>query len=176
NGPKCGASAPDHMHFQAGNKGFMPVERDFDALMDHCEVVLQERDEVKISTFTGLKARTFVFRSTSREAVERQFIQFYDQFSGMMPEEAEPMMNILAMKKGKEFVLIVFPRRLHRPAQYFAEGEDNLLISPASVDLGGVFITPQEKDFKKIKLTDIADMIGQITIRTEMFEALCKGL
>src|ERR1035437_1866816 len=29
NGPKCGASAPDHLHFQAGNKGFLPIEKDY---------------------------------------------------------------------------------------------------------------------------------------------------
>lgn len=176
NGPKCGASAPDHMHFQAGNKGFMPLERDFDALNDGLEVLLKEKDEVKITTLTGIPARTFIFRSESREAINRQFKEFYDSFAAMVPDEAEPMMNILAMKKGKEYILIVFPRKLHRPSQFFAEGDDNLLISPASVDLGGVFITPQEKDFKKIKLSDINDIIRQITINNDMFDALCKAL
>lgn len=176
NGPKCGASAPDHMHFQAGNKGFMPLERELDALTDRCEVVLKETDEVKIATLTGITARTFIFRSESKNAIESRFKLFYDHFAAMMPDESEPMMNILAMKKGKEFVLIVFPRKLHRPAQFFAEGDDNLLISPASVDLGGVFITPQEKDFKKIKLSDLNDIIKQITINDDMFSALCNAL
>lgn len=176
NGPKCGASAPDHMHFQAGNKGFMPLERDFDAINEACEVVLKEKDEVKISTFTGITARTFIFRSESKESINRLFKEFYDSFASMVPDEAEPMMNILAMKKGKEYILIVFPRKLHRPSQFFAEGDDNLLISPASVDLGGVFITPQEKDFKKIKLSDINDIIRQITISDDMFDALCMAL
>lgn len=176
NGPKCGASAPDHMHFQAGNKCFMPLERDFEAIKNDREITIKSSEGVTVSTLTGIDARTFIFKGESKDAIENEFKKFYDQFAALTPEEAEPMMNILAMKKGTDFVLIVFPRKLHRPSQYFAEGEDNLLISPASVDLGGVFITPQEKDFKKIKLDDIKSIISQITITDEMFSALCKAL
>ncbi|MGL5959016.1 MAG: DUF4922 domain-containing protein [Phocaeicola sp.] len=176
NGPKCGASAPDHMHFQAGNKGFMPLEREFDAINDACGVMLKEKNRVRISTLTGIAARTFVFRSESKEEIDSLFKEFYDSFALMMPDEVEPMMNILALTKGEEYILILFPRKQHRPSQFFAEGDENLLISPASVDLGGVFITPQEKDFKKIKLSDINDIIRQITITDDMFDALCNSL
>ena len=45
NGPKCGASAPDHMHFQGGNKGFLPVEYNYNALE---KTLLVNKEGVKV--------------------------------------------------------------------------------------------------------------------------------
>ncbi|GHT39779.1 DUF4922 domain-containing protein [Bacteroidia bacterium] len=137
NGPKCGASAPDHFHFQAGSKGFLPVESD--------------------RTFPN----TIRIESEFAQEVVAQFRQIYRSLP-VPAGEAEPMLNILAWFERGKWTVCVFPRKKHRPACYFAEGEANLLISPASVDMGGVFITPLEKDFQKITAADIAAIWKEI--------------
>ncbi|MBQ8443091.1 MAG: DUF4922 domain-containing protein, partial [Bacteroides sp.] len=86
--------------------------------------------------------------------------------------EYEPMMNVLAMYEENRWVVFVFPRAKHRPACYTAEGEANLLSSPASVDLGGVFITPVEKDFLKITAEDVAQILSEVCLSTVDFQLI----
>lgn len=80
------------------------------------------------------------------------------------PGDDEPMMNVLAWYEDEKWIVCVFPREKHRPACYTAEGDANLLSSPASVDLGGVFITPVEKDFLKITAEDIAQILSEVSL------------
>lgn len=88
------------------------------------------------------------------------------------PDEEEPMMNVLAMYEADKWIVFVFPREKHRPACYTAEGDANLLSSPASVDLGGVFITPVEKDFLKITAGDIAQILSEVCLSASDFQQL----
>jgi len=78
------------------------------------------------------------------------------------PGEEEPMMNVLAWYDADKWIVCIFPRSLHRPSCYTAEGEDNILISPASVDMGGVFITPLEKDFEKITAENVHTILNEV--------------
>lgn len=170
NGPKCGASAPDHFHFQAGNKGFLPLEVDIDKIISEKGKQIGE----ELYTLPDAPTHTFIYRSKSTRNIVEWFDKFYAKFAAMTPDEVEPMMNILSWKTGDTHYLVVFPRRAHRPSQFFAEGDDNILISPASIDLGGIFITPLEKDFTKIKPEDVADILQQISVTPQTFEELCK--
>jgi len=138
NGPRCGASAPDHFHFQAGNKGFLPIEKN-PKMYPAITVESDKKDEL----------------------LDR-FRQVYDTME-LKPEDNEPMMNMLAWYEGAQWVVCIFPRKKHRPACYDATGEANLLISPAAVDLGGVFIIPLEKDFEKITAGDIGKILYEIS-------------
>jgi hypothetical protein len=86
------------------------------------------------------------------------------------------MMNILALYEKTNWKVFVFPREKHRPDCYFAEGEKNLLISPAAVDLGGVFIIPLKKDFDKITNRDIENILKEVCISNEKFDLLISQL
>ena len=86
------------------------------------------------------------------------------------------MMNVLALYENEKWVVFVFPREKHRPACYTAEGEANLLSSPASVDLGGVFITPVEKDFLKITAEDVAQILSEVCVSASDFEGIRKRI
>ena len=175
NGPKCGASAPDHMHFQAGNKGFMPLEKDWDQLYRAQAVPVVSQPDITVSRLPGYHHAMLVLESEDKNAILAWFEKIYTLLP-VLQDEPEPMMNLLCRYEEGTWTLWVFPRKLHRPRQYFAEGDDNLLISPASVDLGGVFITPLEKDFRKISAADIEDILGQISLDAADFEELCKNL
>ena len=165
NGPKCGASAPDHAHFQAGNKGFMPIEKDWRGqtagkIADYRKAALWYLDDAPRATL--------VIESTSKEDAADLFDIIYRSLD-VKPEEDEPMMNVLVLYEDDRWVVFVFPREKHRPACYTAEGEANLLSSPASVDLGGVFITPVEKDFLKITAEDVAQILSEVCLSATDF-------
>ncbi|MDR2586298.1 MAG: DUF4922 domain-containing protein [Prevotellaceae bacterium] len=135
NGPKSGASAPDHFHFQAGNKGFLPIQ------------ILIDSD-----------------RST--QGYPLSFTHFQSENPGSITcgiQDPEPMLNLLCWKSHNKYHLILFPRKLHRPSQYYATGDAHILLSPGTIDLGGVLITPLQKDFNKLSVEDVTDIFKQIS-------------
>nr|WP_321520400.1 DUF4922 domain-containing protein [uncultured Macellibacteroides sp.] len=159
NGPKCGASAPDHAHFQAGNKGFLPLESEWRSAAGEA---FYSKEGTALYALKEYPAPMLVLTSDSMQKASGLFDQIYMLLDKGM--EVEPMMNLLAWYEDGQWVVCIIPRTLHRPACYFAEGEENLLISPASVDLGGVFITPLEKDFEKITSQDIRNILQEVCL------------
>jgi len=175
NGPKCGASAPDHFHFQAGNRGFMPLDNEIEVLKEKYGKKAEKKHPELWSVKDGLR-NFLVLESDDKETLVSEFDVVYKTIEELVIAEEEPMMNILAsFSKGKWRVLI-FPRALHRPSQYFEEGEKNILLSPASVDMGGVFITPLEKDFIKIQKEDIESIFRQVLWADDKFDQLTELL
>ena len=160
NGPKCGASAPDHLHFQAGIKGFLPIETDF--LNNKCCKEIRRIGSVTISHWPDYQRGIISLKSKDRDNLIECFNQIYSKLQILQPDEVEPMLNILAIFKQGEWIIHIFPRTLHRPTQYFETGERQFILSPASVDMGGVLITPREEDFTKISKEDIRDIFNQV--------------
>lgn len=160
NGPKCGASAPDHLHFQAGNKGFLPIEKELPTL---------KRKEFYSSADTQLSFLTeyinggILIESSSSQEASQYFYDLINMLSAKNPSE-EPMINVLVWKDNEKFTVLVVLRAAHRPLCYFLEGEDNILLSPACVDFGGVFITPLEKDFNKITANDLKSILEEVCL------------
>ena len=163
NGPKCGASAPDHFHFQAGNRGFLPIEERFHSLGKR---VLFKGDDVALYGVNSFYNGMIAMVSSSVSQAESLFDKIYNSLP-LHEGESEPMVNILCWYERGEWITVIFAREKHRPACYFSEGEDNILLSPASVDLGGVLITPLEKDFEKIGEREIACIMGEISVSEE---------
>jgi len=166
NGPKCGASAPDHTHFQAGNKGFMPIEKYW---RNYIAGKVADYGTATLWYLNDVPRATLVMEATDQDDMNELFKIIYQALDTKQGEE-EPMMNILAWYEKEKWIVCLFPREKHRPACYTAEGEDNLLSSPASVDLGGVFITPVEKDFIKITANDIAQILREVCLSPEDFQ------
>ena len=172
NGPKCGASAPDHMHFQAGNRGFLGFETDY-LKADKKEVV--SNAGATLSLLSGLANAAFLIEAVEIDAATELFVTLYNALE--IPEgEEEPMLNILCWSEEGKWKVAVFPRRKHRPACYSAEGDANILISPASVDMGGVFITPLEKDFKKITADDLEQILDEVCLDQSGVEKILNNL
>lgn len=175
NGPKCGASAPDHIHFQAGNKGFLPVEADWRRAAGEPAV---RHNGTSVYALKGYPVPMLVLTGDNAAAITGLFDRIYSLMD--TGTEAEPMMNLLAWVEDGQWILCVMPRTLHRPACYFKEGDGNLLISPASVDLGGVFITPQAKDYEKITSQDIREILQEVCLSEagiqEIIHKLTKSL
>lgn len=173
NGPKCGASAPDHMHFQAGIKNFMPVDYEFESTQ---KITLSNSDNLKIS-YTENYLRNFIsLESPDKYQITNAFNKVYDSIEQVEAKDDEPMMNVVASYQNDEWRIIVFPREKHRPSHYFEEGEKQILLSPASVDLGGVCITPREDDFNRITKRDIKDILTQVGVGKEKFDKIISGI
>ena len=162
NGPKSGASAPDHFHFQAGNKGFMPIEKDF-AKKSHCKVISQTVHSTIYSWVDYMRGAVTI-ESKDKGILAEWFDHFLLIFTRLQPWEPEPLLNIISWYSVDSWVVSLFPRKIHRPKQYFEKGEKQILLSPASVDLGGTLITPREEDFKKITKADIEDIFAQVCL------------
>jgi len=176
NGPQCGASAPDHFHFQAGNKGFLPLETELQTILSESGIRVLHTSGLDVYRIRPFGANALLMLADDSNALVDCFEKAFAFLSALSPEKPEPMMNVLAWKVEERYCLVLFPRILHRPSQFFAEGEDNILLSPAAVDLGGVFITPLEKDFLKIEAEDIVDILTQITVDDATLTALCDSL
>lgn len=167
NAPNCGASAPDHMHFQAGNRGFMPMEDQISSIKKQYGTVLLDRSGIEVTAVADGLRRFYVIESESKELLE-EFGTVAFRLLRELQSQEEPMINMLSYYR-EGWQIMLFPRHLHRPWQYFEEGEKNILLSPAAVDMGGALITPLEKDFQKITKEDIEDIFTQVTFAPEHF-------
>jgi hypothetical protein len=166
NGPKCGASAPDHFHFQAVKKGILPIDQEIETILQQKGKVLFATDEIQIVQ-TGSYLRTaIVFQSSSTILINQYFEQLYRQLPSD-EETGEPMMNLLANHENGRYRLTVFPRKAQRPSCYYREGAERILVSPASVELSGIVVTPREEDFQRITKEDLEEIFGEVTLETK---------
>lgn len=175
NGPKCGASAPDHLHFQAGTSGVLPLQTNWQRLSRNLTDVISLTDEEKISVLRDFLVPAFVIISKSEDSDEELFHRLYRSMP-MRGDESEPMMNIIAWRKGDEFISVVIPREKHRPNAYFAEGEAQMMVSPGALDMAGLIITPREEDFSKINLDKATALLRECGISAEKMEAIVSNL
>ena len=175
NGPKCGASAPDHLHFQAGTSGVLPLQTNWQRLSRNLSDVISLNDEEKISVLRDFLVPAFVIISKSEDSDEELFHRLYRSMP-MRGDESEPMMNIIAWRKGDEFISVVIPREKHRPDAYFAEGEAQMMVSPGALDMAGLIITPREEDFSKINLDKATALLRECGISAEKMEAIVSNL
>ena len=175
NGPKCGASAPDHLHFQAGTSGVLPLQTNWQRLSRSLTDVISLNDEEKISVLRDFLVPAFVIIAKSEDSDEELFHRLYRSMP-MRGDESEPMMNIIAWRKGDEFISVVIPREKHRPDAYFAEGEAQMMVSPGALDMAGLIITPREEDFSKINLDKATALLRECGISAEKMEAVVSNL
>ncbi len=172
NGPKCGASAPDHAHFQAGSKGFLPIEKDIENIDK--DVIFEAKD-LTVYAFKNYLRNALLIEADDKNKAIHFFSKLY-LLLDIKQGEKEPMMNIISWYENEKWFSCIFPREKHRPTCFFAEGDDNILISPGSVDLGGVFITPRQEDFKKITADDIQQILKEICISDKAMLSLVSRI
>ena len=175
NGPKCGASAPDHLHFQAGTSGILPLQTNWQRLSRNLTDVISLNDEEKIAVVRDFIVPAFVIISKSEESDETLFHRLYKSMP-MRGDETEPMMNIIAWRKGDEYISVVIPREKHRPEAYFAEGDAQVMVSPGALDMSGLIITPREEDFHKLTEESATTILQECGISTEKMNSIVTKL
>lgn len=168
NGPKCGASAPDHFHFQAGTRNFMTVENDFDSLKAKYTVASRSVSGVTVSGIDDGIRKMIFLEGKEPDSVSAEFYKIYENYKAAMHLDEEPLLNIIAWHDGNGFKVVVFLREKHRPRRYFAEGEERILLSPASVDIGGVGVIPVEDDFNRITQEILTELMTEVFVSREI--------
>ncbi len=170
NGPESGASAPDHFHFQMGCRGFLPVETHFDRLKP---VTVMRPGRASIAVTSGYISGLPVITAPDGTSATAAFLRVLRSLP-VSPATGEPQLNILCWKDTL-FRILVIPRKAHRPSCYFAPEDRAVHISPASVDLGGVFIVPVEADFRRVNAQVLRDIIEE-TVDTSWQPVIDVGL
>jgi len=172
NGPMCGASAPDHMHFQAVPDGSLPMQqlvREGKSLR-----LIAERKGVRTSKIEKYVEGAFVLQSADKAAMEAQFAYLVSLGEIQTAREWEPRMNILSWKDGETFTTVVFFRAESRPECFFStDPAENILISPASVEMSGVAIVSSRDSFEKLtapRLGEIIKEVSQDPVKTKIME------
>jgi hypothetical protein len=159
NGAECGASAPDHLHFQACSRAIFPIEEDTRGFLGRF--------------IPNYGRRVFVFRERSALRLEEEIHGLMTILGEVAPRAAEPMVNIAVFHDHAGWTTFVFPRAKHRPRVY-ETGE--LTVSPATIDLCGIFVAPVLSDFERIRGVDIESIFEEVTLPEGPFEDALKRL
>lgn len=175
NGPRCGASAPDHMHFQAARQGGLPF-------IEHCRSyklplsAIHTGQSTTFYRFHTCSPSGFLIASSLLDEAVAAFELVYSELE-IKPGDYEPMMNILVwMEDNGIWNICMFPRRELRPSCFYAEGDGNLLISPATVEMAGMFITPREKDFLKVTAEDLKTILSEVSLTEEEMDRVTRNI
>ena len=175
NGPMSGASAPDHMHLQAGIGQELPLMTVLRKLEKEQQVLIKQENGSSLSMFNTVSFNAFVFKSKAQETEMTLFKQLYDAMP-VREGEKEPRMNIVAWRDGSEDVIVVLPRDNHRPACYFEEGDRRMVISPGALDMAGLIITPREEDFNRITEDKLISILKEVSIKEKDMENIKEKL
>ena len=166
NGPCCGASAPDHHHFQGAPKGLMPLENDINSVIASDEESLSyvtSVQDAKLYHYGKFTTGIFVIRAETSKSAAKLFYRLLD-CADMQEGDNEPRINLVSYYADGEFRSIVIFRRCHRSHHYFSDGPDHLTMSPGCADMAGVFIVPVEEEYHKIDSQLLSDMLNEVCI------------
>jgi hypothetical protein len=159
NGPKCGASAPDHMHFQAGTKDFLPLLSDYKRMKPTEGEMIDEGENYQLYKLKNYLRKVYCIESDTILSAQTIFENLYTKWQ--VEQKEEPLMNIVCSYEDGIWYTFIFPRAAFRPWQYSTKGDDQLMVSPATVEMSGIFITPIESHFEKITGDDVISIFEQ---------------
>jgi hypothetical protein len=162
NGPKCGASAPDHLHFQAALSGKMPIEGNLREGERYSPP--RRMDGVLLYRLGGLGREVVVLEGGDPAALKEVFRHLLSAFRKVLHLDDEPMINVAGFYDEKTWRLVIFPRRKHRPDVFFKEGEARRVISPGAIDMGGLLITPVAADFDRLDAAAVEGIYTEVSL------------
>lgn len=178
NGPRSGASAPDHHHFQGAPQELIPLEMDVDRCLTMKDPVLEQvasLQDAELYHYRRFTTGVFVVRSDTAKSAAKLFYRLLD--CADIPEgEKEPLINLFSYYKDGEFRSIVVFRSRHRSHHYFSDGPDHLTMSPGCADMGGVFIVPVQKEFETITQELLSEMVAEVSIPQQEQELIIHRL
>lgn len=174
NGPESGASAPDHLHFQAAPAGILPVEKD---IHDSAKrIFIKRSDGVSIFRIQDVGRGIIIIEGDDCSAVSATLMNILSATKIILPASHEPKMNLLGSYNGHIWQIAIFPRQKHRPAVFFLPGDDRILISPGLVEMGGIVVTPMEKDFNVVDHDMIQEIYREVSVDAETIQKILEAV
>lgn len=174
NGPRCGASAPDHLHFQIVPSGQMPIEKEI--LEKKRYLMVKKLEGVFIYRIRGLGREVTLLEGGEPAAMESALKNYLTALKRVLNIDGEPMINIAGLYGGTTFRLLLFPRRKHRPDAFFRRGEERIVVSPGAIDMGGLLITPVEKDFKRLNETTVESIYREVSLEADRVKSALRAM
>ncbi|MEI6154221.1 MAG: DUF4922 domain-containing protein [Deltaproteobacteria bacterium] len=174
NGPKCGASAPDHLHFQAIPSGQMPIEKE--CLEENSLTMITGVGGAYILRARGLGREIIVIEGDDPAYIASMFKEILAAIKKVHHADEEPMVNIAVFHKEGKWRLLVFPRAKHRPDAFFKEVSDRVVVSPAVIEMGGVIVTPVEKDFERLDAHDVEGIYREVSLNAGIVDSILAAM
>ena len=180
NGPECGASAPDHLHFQACSRELLPIEEnlyeDEPVLVEDCSYCEETaRNSFELFTLGGCGRSVVVFRGGNRDEVAYWVYEVIKELA-LQTDKTEPLINVICTYDPKVWTVYLFPRSKHRPAVFYAEGEQRLVVSPGAIDMAGVVVVPEREHFDKIDGERMAAIFSEVSMNGDIVNDLVDGI
>ncbi len=190
NGPEAGASVPEHRHFQGGTKKHFPFLQEIIATLSGIksignislpdkrlikEEVFEKNSALLFSISDGLR-NYFVIKGNQISLIDKLFFELFNSMTTLFPSAKETKLNLISTIDNGNHILIIFPRAKHRPDCFYAEGKDKLLVSPATLDFGGIMVLPREEDYRKISPEIIAQIFSEVGYGKRDFNKLVSAL
>lgn len=185
NGPKCGASAPDHAHLQGGTSGMLPLQREWQRLSRNLTSLAKQGENAEVFVVEDYPCAALVVKSKTAQDSVNLFRKIYSLMT-VAEGETEPMMNIVSWCQTDtlstdsttvvEYLSVIFPREKHRPDCYYFQDERQLLVSPGALDMSGLFITPRREDFESMHADRAIAILKECALNDEAFEQLKERL
>lgn len=170
NGPASGASAPDHFHFQMAPRHIMPLEEDIEN--EQIREIIVQKDYYSMARLNHYLREVIILKASDQQLLCQLFGTVQQLIGQTIPYELEPRLNLLAWFDNCQWTVCIFPRKLLRPWQFFAEGDKQMMFSPGCVDMAGLLITPRKEDFDKYTPDVLADLFSQVTIDNQSMEKI----
>lgn len=174
NGPRCGASAPDHCHFQALPMGQMPVEQEISELARL--VLVAQIDDVFVYKVNDMGREIIVFKGVNHASMTKALTMFLRALKKAVEAQDEPMVNVAGFHNGGLWHIALFPRKKHRPDVFFREDNERIVVSPAVVEMAGVLVTPMERDFNRLDAAAAEAIYREVTLDGNMVKKAIKDM
>ncbi len=183
NGPRCGASLPDHLHIQAARSGVTPFERRL--AMQLCGYRNHNGNQwidwlrtghVRLGVTRMKNCRpAVVLAGRSQQALSDSLREVIEQIGHVHPAEPEPMVNLFATYIDECWLAWLFPRQTHRP-DFYGRDDARFLISPGAVDMAGLLIVPRPDDFQRLTPEIVQSLYDQVLLPEKQFMNLRNRL
>ena len=181
NGARCGASAPDHAHFQAVKKGHTPLEKYVNQQEDSRTRLKMYDGDTQVSLLRGYVCPAFLFEGKDLTSLHRAV----SEVVSLLPcdtDRPEPDMNVLVWNVAPDdsapadLRVVVLPRAKHRPDCYYAQGSEQRLVSPGALDMAGLIVTPRREDFDRLTGEEVRDILKEVAISRDQTARVVEHL
>lgn len=171
NGPSCGASAPDHFHFQGVLKKDVPLIAQYHSLRANRRTLQEEGSFHYMDQYLCPLFAIETHSPLTSIDLEKILSLFPKE-----EKEKEPKLNIFAWKEEDIYIILLIPRSKHRPDCYFAEGDEQRLVSPGALDMAGILVTARPDDFERMNAAEVKSIIREVGLSFEQAEAIADKL
>jgi len=180
NGPRCGASAPDHLHLQACSRAVLPIEASLGRLHPvRCRAATTEavnEGGLIVGVLEDFGRNLIVLRGRTTPDLAGAIEQLLINFADATGSDTEPMVNLIVTHERGLWTVYLFPRARHRPASFFAEGDQQIMISPGAIDMAGVIVAPREEDFEKVGAKEALGIFTEVSASKQLVRELAESL